>query len=246
MVYKFLKNILKSTFPKSFLFKYEENFRKALYPFYKGENYECNICKSKLKAFEVLENGNLLCPICGSLPRTRRLWQILSDEYLNQKGISILDFSPSRSIFAKLKKNKEIHYFPTDFAEEFLATYHFDITKIKIENSKFDLIICYHILEHIEEDSLAMAELYRVLKPGGICIIQTPFKEGETYEDFTKQTEKERLNYFGQKDHVRIYSVNGLALRLKNANFEVDIKKFNGNDYFGMSRNETILFARKG
>jgi SAM-dependent methyltransferase len=245
MIYKFSKNILKSILSKNLLFKYEESFRKILYPIYKGTNCECNICKSKLRSFEVLDNGNLLCPICGSLPRTRRLWMILNSDYLTNKNISILDFSPSRSLFGKLKNNKEINYFPTDFADEFLAVYHFDITKIDTESKKFDLIICYHILEHIEEDSQAMKELFRVLKPGGTCLVQTPFKVGEIYEDATKKSDKERLEFFGQEDHVRIYSVNGLVGRLENTTFEVETKKFKKDLYFGMNEGETVLFAHK-
>ena len=245
MSYKFFKNILKFILPKSFLFTYEQNFRKLLYAFYKGEDYECNICKSKLRSFEDLGNGNLLCPICGSLPRTRRLWMILNDDYLIKKNLLILDFSPSRSIFRRLKKNKEINYFPSDFADEFSASYHFDITKIDAETNKFDLIICYHILEHIEEDSLAMKELHRVLKPGGTCLIQTPFKNGEIYEDFTKKTKKEKLEFFGQEDHMRIYSKIGLKNRLQSANFTVEIKVFKEDTRFGMNEGETVLIARK-
>ncbi|SFH97900.1 Methyltransferase domain-containing protein [Halpernia frigidisoli] len=245
MVYNILKNTLKSVFPKKVLFKYEDNFRKILYPFYKGENCACNICGSKLKNFEKLENGNLLCPVCGSLPRTRRLWKIVNEDFMTKKNISVLDFSPSRSIFKKLSKNSEINYFPTDFSDEFLSVYHYDITKIEAESDKFDLIMCYHILEHIDEDAFAMAELFRVLKPGGTCLIQTPFKEGEIYEDDTKKSEKQRLEFFGQEDHVRIYSVNGLKQRLENAGFNIEIKKFEEDVYLGLNKGETVIFAKK-
>lgn len=242
-MYSFLKNNLKKVFPQKFLFENESAFRKLLIPFYSGKNCQCNICNTKLKSFERLENGNLLCPICGSLPRSRRLWKILNEDFLKPDQL-ILDFSPSRALFRKLKKDKDIQYFSTDFENEFLADYRFDITKIDAESNFFNLIICYHILEHIMEDSLAIQELYRVLKNGGTCLIQTPFQEN-LYEDFSIVSKEERLKHFGQDDHVRIYSVNILKKRLEKVGLSVEIKKFKKDNYFGFSENETVLFCRK-
>lgn len=243
-MYAIAKNIVKKILPQKFLFENEMFFRKALYPLYKGKDYECNICRSRLKEFVRLENGNLLCPVCGSLPRSRRLYKILTENYLKE-GFTILDFSPSRAIFRALKHKKGIDYFPTDYENEFLADYHFDITKIDIESEKFDLIICYHILEHIENDGAAMKELYRVLKTGKTLLIQTPFKEGEIYENPEVKTSEERLQHFGQKDHVRIYSVNGLVQRLKDSGFQTEIKTYEKDNYWGFSDHETIIFCTK-
>ena len=176
-MYKTLKKVVKNMIPQKFLFENEVLLRSLIYPLYKGENRACNICKKHLKDFVLVENGNLVCPVCGSLPRTRRLWKLLNENYLKPE-IKVLDFSPSRALYRKLKKNKNIHYFPTDFENEFLADYRFDINNIDSESERFDLIICYHILEHIDSDQQAMKELFRVLKTDGTCLIQTPFKDG--------------------------------------------------------------------
>ncbi len=244
MFYHSAKNFIKKIVPQKFLFENEMVFRKTLYPLYKGNTCECCICGSHLKSFEKLENGNLLCPICGSLPRSRRLYRLLTDEFL-KPGFSLLDFSPSRALFRILKKRTDIHYFPTDFEDEFLADYHFDITKIDSGHERFDLILCYHILEHIEDDAAAMHELYRVLKKDGTALIQTPFKEGEIYEDFSIRTEEERTRHFGQNDHVRIYSVNGLKNRLEQQGFKVEVRVFQKDEYYGFSENETVLICKK-
>lgn len=157
----------------------------------------------------------------------------------------MLHFSPSRSVFRLLKRNPDITYFSTDYEDEFLADYSYDITQIPLETDFFDLIICYHILEHIEDDKKAMAELYRVLKPNGTCVIQTPFKDGEIYEDFLIKTPEERLKAFGQEDHVRIYSVAGLRKRLMASGFEnVDSKTFPANGRYGFME-ETVLICKK-
>lgn len=243
-MYQTIKKIVRNILPQKFIFENEVTLRSLIYPIYKGDKHQCNVCEKKLKAFVMVENGNLVCPVCGSLPRTRRLWKILNENFL-KPDIKILDFSPSRAIYRKLKKNQSIQYFSTDFENEFLADYRFDITNIDYNSESFDLIICYHILEHIDKDQQAMNELFRVLKPNGTCFIQTPFKDGETYEDFSIKTKEDRLKHFGQDDHVRIYSVNGLKERLEKSGFSVEVKTFSKDDYFCFSNNEKILFCTK-
>ncbi|WP_326982580.1 class I SAM-dependent methyltransferase [Chryseobacterium sp. MYb264] len=243
-MYNFLKSVAKNIIPQKALIENEERFRRLLIPFYKGKNNECTICRTRLKNFAQLDNGNLLCPICGSLSRTRRLYKLLNDEFLQSK-MFFLDFSPSRMLYKKWKKRNDIHYFPTDYENEFLSDYHYDITNINTEEEKFDLIVCYHILEHIIEDRKAMSELHRVLKTGGKALIQTPFKDGEIYEDYSITTEKGRLKHFGQEDHVRIYSVKGLESRLKETGFNVVVRTFSKDNYYGFTQNEKVLICTK-
>ena len=128
-----------------------------------------------------------------------------------------------------------------------MVDHNYDITAIPVKDNHFDNILCYHVLEHIPDDRAAMQELFRVLKPGGKVIIQTPFKEGEIYEDFSIVSPEERLKHFGQEDHVRIYSVEGLNKRLKDSGFEVEVRKFEveEGDNYGLKGKEVILIASK-
>ena len=171
---------------------------------------------------------------------------MLNDNYLSS-GISILDFSPSRSYYHKLKNNSTIDYHSSDLSDNFIAEYKYDITNIDCEDSKFDLIICYHILEHITDDNKAINELYRILKNECFCLIQTPFKEGDIYEDANIIKGEDRLEHFGQEDHVRVYSIEGLKDRLTDNGFNVEIKSFNEdtNNYFGYSEKEYVLICDK-
>ncbi|WMJ71915.1 methyltransferase domain-containing protein [Cytophagaceae bacterium ABcell3] len=173
------------------------------------------------------------------------MWQILNDNEL-LKG-KVLDFSPNRCLHKNFKKTLKDDYISTDYEGEFFADYAYDITGIFEPNNKFDLVICYHILEHIPEDQKAINELHRVLKIGGKCYIQTPFKEGDTYEDPSITTPEERKKHFGQEDHVRIYSVEGLKNRLQKAGFKVTPLNFaeGSNNYFGFKEKETVLLAEK-
>ena len=243
-VYNLIKKHITSVIPKSLLFKNELYIRYFYGIFYTGKTHQCNICKHKLRTY--IDDNKRICPFCGSLPRNRRLWQLLNDED-ELKG-NVLHFSPARSLYRTLKKNKEIKYFSSDFEDEFLAEYKFDITAIDQPNNTFDLVICYHILEHIIEDQQAISELYRVLNLKGKIYIQTPFKEGDIYEDYSITSPEEREAHFGQQDHVRIYSVNGLKERLEKAGFVVKVKvfePFENDAYYGFTSPETILVLTK-
>ncbi|RKY97148.1 MAG: SAM-dependent methyltransferase [Ignavibacteriae bacterium] len=246
MIYEKIKKIINSVIPRKVLTKYESILRYFYYQLYRGKRFQCNVCNKKLREFISLKSGEKLCPFCGSSSRNRRLWKILVSDFL-KSDIRILHFSPSRSLKRFLSKYPSLNYITSDFMGEFDADKHYNITDISESDNTFDLIICYHILEHIEDDREAMNELYRVLKNGGNCIIQTPFKDGEIYENDKIKTAEDRLKYFGQEDHVRIYSVDGLKERLANTGFEVKVNKFNEekNNYNGLSEEESVLIARK-
>jgi SAM-dependent methyltransferase len=245
MMYLLFKKIIFKIFSKKLLMK-NESFLRALYAqLYSGKKFQCNICGKKLNQFIVNQRNEQLCPKCGSLGRDRRLWQILNENFLVENS-KILDFSPSRSLYKKLKSINKIDYSSTDLSGDFLADFQHDITNLDIESTTYDLIICYHILEHIENDLLAMQELHRVLKSEGNIIIQTPFKDGNTYENPLVTSPQERLKHFGQEDHVRIYSKEGLKNRLENNGFKVAVRHFNdGNLYYGFIKKETVFIVSK-
>lgn len=243
-MYNFLKSAVRKIIPRKILFENEERLRKILVPFYRGSNNKCNVCETKLRHFARLANGDQICPVCGSISRTRRLYKLLTEEFLKE-NMEVLDFSPFRVLYRKWKQKNGIRYHATDFGNDFIADYRYDITRISCKDGSFDLIICYHILEHIIEDRKAMDELYRVLRKNGKTLIQTPFKEGETYEDDSIDTDEGRLKHFGQEDHVRIYSVEGLKSRLSEAGFQVEVKSFSADSYYGFSGNEKVLVCTK-
>lgn len=80
-----------------------------------------------------------------------------------------------------------------------------DITRLPFGTDTVDLLICYHVLEHVPDDRAAICELARVLAPDGLGLIQVPFRPtARTDEDPTLPSE-ERAERFGQDDHVRWY-----------------------------------------
>jgi SAM-dependent methyltransferase len=244
-MYQALKSIIKRVLPTDFLLKNEPALRGIYTLLYKGSRFECNICGTQLRTFIKMKNGDKICPRCGSLQRDRRLWGLLQTGLLRANS-SVLDFSPSRCLYRKLKKTKGIRYTSTDLSGHFFADEQFDITAVPVGDETYDLIICFHVLEHIEDDRRAMQELSRILKPDGAVLVQTPFQEGEIYENPAIKSPEGRLLHFGQDDHVRVYSVLGLQERLQSCGFEVEVLTYSDAEpRYGLKAGEVVLLAGK-
>lgn len=153
------------------------------------------------------QRENVLSPSTLSLERHRLLWLYLKNETgLFSKKIKLLHFAPEQAFYNRFKKLKNLGYTTTDLNSP-LADVKADICNLPFENNSFDFILCNHVLEHIPDDTKAMQELYRILKPGGTAILQIPqdLSRATTFEDNTITSRKERAKIFGQYDHVRVY-----------------------------------------
>ena len=119
-MYQSVKKIVHSIFSRKVLFQIEPYLRGfyALIKF--GNKHKCTVCDFDLKAWTIIPNGDHLCPKCGSLSRDRKLWKLIAENYLKE-NISVLDFSPSRSLFRKWKKTKNINYTASDLSGDFIS-----------------------------------------------------------------------------------------------------------------------------
>jgi SAM-dependent methyltransferase len=194
---------------------------------YRGNKVECPICKKQFKHFlsygsDRAHRQNVLCPYCLSLERHRLLWL-----YLHQKtnffthDLKVLHIAPEQCFYGRFKNLRNIDYVTGDL-ESPLAEYHFDLHDIPFEKESFDVILCNHVMEHVEDDLQCMRELFRVLKSGGWAIMQVPidFSRSETYEDPSITSPEEREEHYWQKDHVRLYG-RDYPKRLESAGFKV-------------------------
>lgn len=242
-MYEVLKSVAQRLFP-NLLTSQEETLRKVLAWKYKGNKYQCNLCSTTLSSFIRRGNGDRLCPRCGSVGRTRRLYSILKDVGDTKR---VLHFSPPKSLKNKLQAFDTYQYETTDYEGEFEANYRYDIRQIDSDDAQFDLIICYHVLEHIVEDMKAISELYRILKVGGRVYIQTPFSHDKLYEDYSISSREDRLLHYGQADHVRIYTVEVLTSRFRQVGFNVELIEYTEapDNYHGYKTQEYIIIASK-
>lgn len=185
--------------------------RPILVVWLKGNRYTDPIDNKSFRKFLPYgyenQRDNVLSPSTLSLERHRLLWLYLKNEtdfFINHK--KVLHFAPEQAFYKLFRKQKNLDYTTTDLNSP-LADVKADICNLPFKDNEFDVILCNHVLEHIPDDTKAMQELYRVLKKGGMAILQIPqdVSRGKTFEDNSITDRKERAKIFGQYDHVRIY-----------------------------------------
>lgn len=66
-----------------------------------------------------------------------------------------------------------------------------DLARIPVEDARFDHVLLTQVLEHLPEPAIVLAELHRVLKPGGELWLTAPFfyAEHERPYDFYRYTQ---------------------------------------------------------
>jgi SAM-dependent methyltransferase len=114
---------------------------------------------------------------------------------------------------------------------------------------RFDLIYASHVLEHVPEDNVALAQMHAQLTPGGQVWLLVPLHEGTTIDGTTEMSPSERERLFGQWDHLRQYGPD-LADRMAAAGFEVCLHSSTDVDAscarkFGLSSTDVIFAGRK-
>lgn len=72
-------------------------------------------------------------------------------------------------------------------------------------DNSFDFMVQFHVLEHIPDDAAAIREMSRVMKPGGIAIVQVPYRATVPTDEDINASPEERIERFGQVDHIRYY-----------------------------------------
>ncbi|GGG41309.1 SAM-dependent methyltransferase [Bizionia arctica] len=169
------------------------------------------------------QRNNVLSPSTLSLERHRLLWLYLNNEtnFFSEK-LKVLHFAPEQCFLKRFRKLKNLEYTTTDLLSP-IADVKADICDLPFEDNSYDVILCNHVLEHIPDDTKAMQELYRVMKPGGYGIFQIPqdLKRAETFEDDSITDREKRAKIFGQYDHVRIYGRDYFD-KLRSIGFKVD------------------------
>ncbi len=166
---------------------------------------------------------NVLSPSTLSLERHRLLWLYLKDQTdFFSKPSKVLHFAPEQAFYKRFRKLQHLEYTTTDLLSP-LADVKADICDLPFKANSYDIIFCNHVLEHIPDDTKAMQELFRVLKPGGMAILQIPqdLNRDITFEDNSITDPKERAKIFGQYDHVRIYGRDYFD-KLRSVGFKVD------------------------
>ncbi|MFD2551892.1 class I SAM-dependent methyltransferase [Bizionia sediminis] len=209
-----LKNIFKTILnnvPRPLLIRASYAVRPVLDVLLKGSAFTDPINGKSYRSFLPYGYGNqrenVLSPATLSLERHRLLWLYLQHETdFFSASKKVLHVAPEQCFLKRFRKLKNLDYTTTDLHSP-IADVKADICNLPFADHSFDVVLCNHVLEHIPNDTKAMQELYRVMKPGGYGIFQIPqdLSRHTTFEDNSITDKKARAAIFGQYDHVRVY-----------------------------------------
>ncbi|MGG5505726.1 MULTISPECIES: class I SAM-dependent methyltransferase [unclassified Myroides] len=208
-LFKMILNII----PRPILIRLSYLVRPLFAWYLKGDRYTDPIDGKSFTSFlpygYAKQRPNVLSPSTLSLERHRLLWLYLQNETdFFTAPQRVLHVAPEQAFYKRFKKQANLTYTTTDL-ESPLADVKADICNLPFADHSFDIILCNHVLEHIPDDTKAMQELYRILKPGGMGIFQVPqdLNRAITFQDDSITDPKERTLVFGQYDHVRVYGL---------------------------------------
>ncbi|MBM3429379.1 MAG: methyltransferase domain-containing protein [Bacteroidetes bacterium] len=225
---------------------------------YKGNKVACPVCERSFSKFlsygsNVAHRENVLCPYDLTLERHRLMWLYLKKEsnFFTAEGLKVLHIAPEQCFLPLFKKQSNLAYLTGDL-ESPIADIHFDLHEIPLEDNRFDVVFCNHVMEHVKDPIQCMKEIYRVMNNGGWAIMQVPqdFNRTETYEDASITSPEDREKHFWQKDHVRLFGKD-YPQWLEKAGFKVT--EFNLNNHFSneeieryrLMKGEVLYIAHK-
>lgn len=245
-----------NTIPRPILIRLSYVVRPFMESFLKGSTYTDPIDGKSFKSFLPYGYGeqrhNVLSPSTLSLERHRLLWLFLTKETnFFTDNLKVLHFAPEQAFYKRFRNIPHLDYTTTDLNSP-LADVKADICNLPFDDNTYDVILCNHVLEHIPDDTQAMKELYRVMKPGGWGVFQIPqdLNRATTFEDNSITDKKERAKIFGQYDHVRVYGRDYFD-KLRSIGFQVEevdyTKTFEKEDIerYCLALGEVIPFVRK-
>lgn len=130
--------------------------------------------------------------------------------YMASKGKKVYGIDIAHNSIAACKESaKQLHL------EERTAFSVMDFPDESPKEKKFDAVVCFEVIEHLQDDEKALKKIYALLDKGGIAIISTPSKNAPLYKTGYAEAFDKRVG------HLRRYTVEELKDKCIKAGFEI-------------------------
>jgi SAM-dependent methyltransferase len=156
------------------------------------------------------------CPLCGSLERHRLAFLLLRDRI--SRGQRALHVAPEPTITLWLIS------LPSEYLNIDLyapAMRRMDLANLEFNSSK-TLVWCSRVLQYISDERKALSEIYRVLEPGGLFVLQVPVESESTSDCPNAKSAYDSSTKFLYEDCLRLYGID-LKSRIEQVGFQCDI-----------------------
>ena len=242
--------------PRHYLQHVSHIFLRIISIFLRGNNFEDPINGKTYRRIlpygRIKSRENALAPDSMSLERHRLMWLFMKEKTnFFTEQIKVLHIAPEYCFIKLFKSMNNLEYITGDLISPW-ADIKMDVHNIPFNKNTFDVVICNHVLEHVEDANQVMSEFYRVMKPGGWGIFQVPIDKNNpfTQEDKSITDPKERERLYWQSDHLRLFGLD-YGKKLESAGFKVTEDKFIDNldpklvKRYALPEGEIIYFCEK-
>lgn len=253
---KLLISIATRIIPRHYLQHVSHFFLRIFSLFLRGNKFEDPIngkTYRKLLPYGRLKpRENAIAPDSLSLERHRLMWLFLKNKTnFFTDNLKFLHIAPEYCFIKIFKGMKNLDYLTADLISPW-ADVKMDVHDIPFEENTFDVVICNHVLEHVDDADKVMKEFYRVMKPGGWGIFQVPidYNNPVTIEDRSVTDPRERERLYWQSDHLRLFGrdygdkLTAAGFKVTENNFinEIDPKLV---ERYALDKNEIVYYCQK-
>ncbi len=169
-----------------------DNLRRQLKPVLfrlknlRKKTFQCPVCRYSGPFMDLNTTTGIrkhaCCPKCGAMERHRLQYLVMTDllKSKDAAGMKMLHFAPEpffKPIFEKLFGKYETADLDTKGVD-----HNVDIQSLPFADASYDFVYASHVLEHVRDDQKAVAEIRRILKPGGMAVLPVPVLGKTTIE----------------------------------------------------------------
>lgn len=148
--------------------------------------FECPICGYRGPFRDIRpatgERVNAKCACCGALERHRLQHLVMErvSSSIDTRAMRMLHFAPED--FFRARFAGTFGTYETADLSMPGVDHHVDLQSLPFASGSFDIVYASHVLEHVPDDRAAIAEIRRILAPGGIAILPVPLVAPATIE----------------------------------------------------------------
>ena len=153
----------------------------ALYRRRPGGRWRCPCCEFTGHFVPVAGRPNSVCPSCGSAERHRLQHHVLTQLIADRVTLGdVLHIAPDSQL-APLLRSAASSYTTADL-DPHGVDIQLDLTSTGLASESVDTVYASHVLEHIADDTAAIGEVHRILRPGGLAVLAVPVTQPSTVE----------------------------------------------------------------